>query len=377
MRIGFDVTPLCVPQSGVGTYTTSLLDELVQLQDEIIPLSHRPLTHGKAQASNGHLPYFPVNKTIWMQAVLPRRLGRLGLDVCHFTNNVGSILTPCPTVITIHDMTLWLYPEYHGKRRLLSMRPIIPLAARRAAAIVTVSESAKQDIVRILGIPPEKVHVIYEAPAPRFKRIADPDRLAAVRRQHDLPERFVLYVGTIEPRKNLVRLLEAFATLGDKHRDGWSLVLVGQRGWHDEAVFAAAERLALGNAIRFLGYVSPETLIALYNLASVAAFPSIYEGFGLPVVEAMVCGVPVVTSSNGSLGEIAGDAAEIVDPTAVDSIAAGLERLMSDPLRHAELRARGLARSATFSWVEAARRTREVYALAATAPQPRPSPSYT
>ena len=110
MRIGFDITPLCVPQSGIGTYTTSLLDELVQLQDEIVPLSHRPLTHGKAQASNGHLPYFRLNKTVWMQAILPQQLGRLGLDVCHFTNNVGPILTPCPTVITIHDMTLWLFP---------------------------------------------------------------------------------------------------------------------------------------------------------------------------------------------------------------------------------------------------------------------------
>jgi glycosyltransferase involved in cell wall biosynthesis len=318
-----------------------------------------------------------VNKTVWMQAILPRKIGRLGLDVCHFTNNVGAILNPCPTVITIHDMTLWLFPEYHGKRRLLSMRPIIPLAARRAAAIITVSDSAKQDIVRILGIPSEKVHVIYEAPAPRFKRICDQERLAAVRRQHDLPERFVLYVGTIEPRKNLVRLLEAFASLRDRHRDGWTLILVGQRGWNDQAVFAAAERLALGNSIRFLGYVSPETLIALYNLASVAAFPSIYEGFGLPVVEAMVCGVPVVTTSKGSLGEVAGDAAEIVDPTDVESIAAGLERLMSDPVRHAELRERGLARSARFSWVEAARQTREVYGLAAAVPQSRPSPSFT
>ena len=376
MRIGFDVTPLCVTQSGVGTYAASLLEHLTQLtSDTLVPLAHRPLPMAGAPPILGYSSFLRVNKTVWMQTVLPGQLARLGIDVCHFTNNVGSVWTPCPSVVTIHDMTLWLYPEYHGKARLISMRPIIPPAARHAAAIITVSESAKRDIVKILGLPTEKVHVIHEAPAPHFQRIPLGPRLDAVRRQHDLPERFILYVGTIEPRKNLVRLLQAFAQLREKGRRGWSLVLVGQRGWHDDVVFETAEQLELGDAIRFLGYVSPETLVALYNLADIAAFPSMYEGFGLPVVEAMVCGVPVVTSARGSLAEVAGDAAEFIDPLEVDSIADGIERLMTDREWHAELRARGLARATQFSWEQAARETLNVYALAAAGAQRRPSPS--
>jgi glycosyltransferase involved in cell wall biosynthesis len=365
MRIGFDVTPLCVPQSGVGTYTSNLLDHLEQCaDDQILPLTHRPWHIDASRSPNGHVPFFRLNKTVWMQTVLPRQLARLGLDVCHFTNAVAPLWTPCPSVVTIHDMTLWLFPELHGRRRLLAMRPVIPLAARRAAAIITVSHSAKRDIVSILGVPEHKVHVVYEAPAPFFRVLERDPKLEAIREHHELPERFVLHVGTIEPRKNLVRLLEAFAQFRRDTGESHTLILVGQRGWRDEAVFSAAERLALGNAVRFLGYVSPDTLVALYNLADAVAFPSLYEGFGLPVVEAIVCGTPVVASANGSLAEIAGDAAEFVNPMDVESIAAGLQRVLVDRTRHVELRTKGLARASLFSWGQAAIQTRQIYTAA-------------
>lgn len=364
MRIGFDVTPLCVPQSGVGTYTANLLDHLAQNpSDVIVPLTHRPLL-GDAVRPVGGPGSLRLNKTVWMQMLLPLQLKRLGLDVSHYTNSVAPVWSSCPSVVTIHDMTLWLFPEYHGRRRLLAMRPFVPLAARRAAAIITVSESARRDIVRILGVPEEKVHVIYEAPAPHFRRVAPHPKLDSLRDHLALPERFILHVGTIEPRKNLVRLLEALALLR-RADPTCTLVLAGQRGWRDEAVFATAERLELGDAVRFLGYVSPETLVALYNLATVAAFPSLYEGFGLPVVEAMSCGTPVVCSTRGALAEVAGEAAEFVEPTEVESIADGLQRVLDDEARHAELRAQGLERAGGFSWAAAARRTRYIYALAA------------
>lgn len=375
MRIGYDVTPLCVPRSGIGTYTATLLEHLGRLpDDEIVPLCHRPLPGATPLPVRGVTRLSRLNKTLWMQTMLPWQLPGLQVDVCHFTNNVGPVWTPCPAVITIHDMTLWLFPEYHGRRRQLSMRPFIPLAARHAAAIITVSESAKQDIVRILRVPESKVHVIYEAPAPCFRVLERGPRLEAVRQTHQLPERFILYVGTIEPRKNLVRLLEAFAQVRAAGERGCQLVFVGQRGWRDEAVFAAVERLELAEAVRFLGYTSTETVVALYNLAEAVAFPSLYEGFGLPVVEAMVCGTPVVTSATSSLGEIAGDAAELVDPTSVESIAAGLLRVLTDGDRREELRARGLARAASFSWVNTALQTRQVYALAAAREARRATP---
>ncbi len=350
MRIGFDTTALAVSKSGVGVYTENLLNHLPRAcnkDDSIVELTHRYPPHGK------------INKTLWMQFVLPYRLLHDSVDVCHFTNSVSPLCTACPTVLTIHDMTLWLYPEYHFRKRLLAMRPFIPIAARRAGAIIAVSENVKADIVRILGVPADKVHVVYSAPSDQFRRLP-PESTSTVRRKYGLPEQLILYVGTIEPRKNLVRLLEAFASLPNRPP---ALVMVGARGWKDQEVFAAVERFGLQRSVRYLGYVPLEELIALYNLARVLAFPSLYEGCGLPVLEAMTCGTPVVTSRRGGLVEMAGDAAEFVDPTSVKSIADGLHRVLNDPHRQAELREKGYAQVRRFSWRATAAQTRQIYAL--------------
>ncbi|RIK43564.1 MAG: glycosyltransferase family 1 protein [Chloroflexi bacterium] len=371
VRIGFDVSPLCVPHSGVGTYTSNLLCQLQTLGDEVVPLFHRPPLHGCAggasDRTNGTPPFTRkyLNKTLWMQCFLPLQLSRLGVSVGHFTNSVAPLLSPCPTVITIHDMTLWLFPQYHNSLRLLSMRPFIPMAARRAAAIVAVSRATKQDLVRILRVPPEKVHVIHEAPAASFHPMDRETALNTMRQSGMapgmLPDRFALYVGTIEPRKNLVRLLQAFAQLWHGGVVPHKLLFVGQRGWKEEPVFRAVEQLGLQEAVLFLGYVPHETLIALYNLAEALVFPSLYEGFGLPVVEAMACGTPVITSRNGSLGEVTGGAAEFVEPTSTESIAEALRYVLNDPDRQAELRQRGLAQSSRFSWEISAKQTQAVY----------------
>jgi len=366
MRLGFDVTPLLVPKSGIGTYAKNLLDHLIQASTggrsgaselDIIPLANRPV--GEDQDGSRRL-----NKTLWMQSVLPWQAGRLRLDVCHFTNNVAPLWTPCPSVVTIHDMTLWLYPEHHYAKRLLAMRPIIPLAVRRAAAIIAVSESAKHDIVRLLGVPAEKVHVVYEAAAPCFRPLPAGPAQVTLRQKYGLAERFVLTVGTLEPRKNLVRLLEAFAQL--RKRDGLShtLVFVGGRGWKDGPVFEAVERLDLGHLVRFLGHVPTADLVGLYNLAEALAFPSLYEGFGLPAIEAMACGTPVITSRRGSLVEVAGSAAQFIDPLRVESIAEGLHRVLSDAALREDLRVKGLAQASRFSWTRAAAETCGVYRLA-------------
>jgi glycosyltransferase involved in cell wall biosynthesis len=325
--------------------------------DTIVPLSHL------AQNGNG-APQRRINKTVWMQTLLPLKLARERIDICHFTNSVATLLSPCPTVVTIHDMTLWLFPQHHYRRRLLAMRPFIPLAARRAAAVIAVSHATKADIVRILGVAADKVHVIHEAPAAWFRPIEDPTALETVRRRYGLPERIVLYVGTIEPRKNLVRLLQAFARLRHSGVIEHTLVLAGQPGWKHEPVTMAVEQLGLSQAVRFLGYVPTDDLVALYNLANALVFPSLYEGFGLPVMEAMACGTPVLTSANSSLAEISDCAAELVDPASVESIADGLRRILTDPARRADLRARGLSRAAQFTWTDAAQRTRAVYAEA-------------
>jgi glycosyltransferase involved in cell wall biosynthesis len=315
-----------------------------------------------------------LNKTLWMQAALPWQMARLRLDVCHFTNSVAPLWAPCPTVITIHDMTLWLYPQYHYRARLLAMRPIVPLAAKRAHTIIAVSHSTKRDIIRILGVPEDKVHVVHEAPSDAF-RLLPVQEGDALLRHHHLPRPFILFVGTIEPRKNLVRLLQAFERLRNTRCVPHRLVLVGQRGWKDEEIFATVDRLGLASEVCFLGYVSQAELVGLYNQADALVFPSNYEGFGLPVLEAMACGTPVVTARNSSLEEVAGDAAEYVDASSVESIADGLRQVLLNGDRRAELSAKGLVRVGSFTWAEAAAKTRQLYErMSAPALSPTPSP---
>jgi len=363
MRIAFDVSPLSAPQSGVATYTRNLAHHLSSRQhDQLLPMTHATL------ATRGARRSLPVNKTLWMQVLLPLQLSRVGADVCHFTNSVASWWTPCPSVVTIHDTTLWMFPRYHPRRRLLAMRPFIPRGAQRARAIIAVSAATKRDVVRTFKVPESKVHVIYEAAAPHFRPLAREAALDAVRDKYGLPKSFILYVGTIEPRKNLVRLFEAFDLVRRQGCQSSGLALVGHRGWDDDAILASLERLGLNGAVRVLGPVPTEEVVALYNLADVVAFPSLYEGFGLPVIEAMACGTPVVTSPNGSLAEIAGGAAELVDPTRVDSIAAGLRAVLSDRDRWTALHRAGLERAAQFSWEAAAAQTRQVYEAVSKAP---------
>ena len=381
LRIGFDLTPLSVARSGVGTYTACLLEQLQQGPDTILPLSHNPADrqwsadHRWPAGKRAVRPKV-FNKTLWMQLLLPRELKQLQPDLCHFTNHVAPVWLPCPSILTIHDMTLWLYPAYHPLRRLVTMRPIIPHAARRATAIITVSHSAKDDIVRILGVPSEKVHVIYEAPGQEFRPlVGDGDarpvpELEAVRRVYKLPERFILHVGTLEPRKNLVRLLTAFAHLRRTRAVDHDLVLVGQRGWKWEQIFAAVEELDLAGTIHFLDYVPGRWLPSIYNLADALVYPSLYEGFGLPVIEAMASGLPVVTAPSGALPEVAGEAAQMVDPTDVENITEGIRQVLTDRPLHASLRLRGLAWAARFTWSKTAEQTRQLYWQVATGEQP-------
>ncbi len=374
MRVGYDVTPLCTPLTGVGVYTAQLLRHLRPLLGaDLMTLAHRSRvwTNGHVAATRVDLVSpWQVNKTLWMQAVLPHQIRKAGLDVCHFTNSVAPLWCPCPVVVTVHDASLWLYPEYHYPRRLLAMRPLVPLVARRAAAVITVSHSARQDLVRVLRLPPEKVHVIYEAPSPAFRPLSHGPWVEEVRRRYHLPDRFLLYVGTLEPRKNLVRLIRAFARLKRGQGIPHALLLVGRRGWKDRRIFAAVEAEGVQHVVRFLGYVPEADLVALYNLADAFVFPSLYEGFGLPVVEAMACGTPVITSGRGALAEITADAAEWVDPLDETSIAEGIARVLTDPARAAVLSEAGRQRVRAFRWERTAHRTLAVYRqVAAGAPR--------
>lgn len=361
--IGFDVTPLTMAQfTGVSYFTQQTLAALLTRSDDrqYVPLAHR--------AVNGHLPQgtaAPIGRPYhrrwwWMQTIAPKLLAHLRPDFAHFTNSIAPLTSPVPVVLTIHDMSLFLQARTQPLRSLLTVRPIVPLAARRAAAIITLSQYTRQDMIRGLKIDPCKVHVVYGAPSMQFKPITDGSELDRVRRQYGLPDRFVLYVGTLEPRKNIPRLLRAFAQVRCAHPEA-RLVMAGQLGWKHRAIWQEIEALALTDVMQWLGYVPSADLPALYSLATAFAFPSLYEGFGLPVIEAMACGTPVITSQDTALAEVAGDAALLIDPLEVESIASGLMRLLNDSALRAELRARGLCRAAEFSWARAAAETVKVY----------------
>lgn len=376
MRIALDGTTLRPGRTGVGYYTEHLLHHLAREAsgDEVIVVSNRTIDTSaplppRVRVAAGYA--FPL-RLPWMQLVAPRMLDELDADVAHFTNSVVPLASPIPTVVTIHDMSLTLYPQYHPVRRVLLNRPLVHLAARRVDAIIAVSHSARRDILRLYNVPPDRVRVVHEAAAPAFTPIADRARLADARRRYGLPDRFILYVGTIEPRKNLPRLIEAFARRVRSGDVPHALVCVGRYGWRARDVDRTIERLGVGRAVRFIGYVPFADLPAIYNLAEIFVFPSLHEGFGLPVIEAMACGVPVVVGRNSSLIEIAGDAADAVDPLDIDALGDAIVRLARDPAARTARRRRGLERAQAFSWRRAARETLDVYrwavARAGTAP---------
>jgi glycosyltransferase involved in cell wall biosynthesis len=308
-----------------------------------------------------------------MQTLGPRAIRRARVDVVHFTNGMIPLVSPAPCVVTIHDMSLTLWPQFHPPRRVMLNRPLVNLAARRAAAIITVSESAKRDIVRLYRLPPERVHVVHEAASPAFTRIFRARVLARVKQAYNLPNRFVLYVGTIEPRKNLPNLLEGFARRVKTGDLPHQLVCVGPYGWRSRDVNAQIERLGIGGAVRFVGYVPFADLPALYSLAEMFVFPSLYEGFGLPVIEAMACGTPVITGRISALTEVSGGAVEQAEGLDAESIGDAIVRLAQRRERREELSARGLERSQMFSWARAARETLEVYRQAVAQQVPAPA----
>jgi glycosyltransferase involved in cell wall biosynthesis len=370
MRIAFDGSTLTPRRTGVGYYTEHLLrslaDEVLVTGDELIVIAHRPIETTQPLPAHVQVrvgPWFPV-RLGWLQVVAGRVLHELRPDVAHFTNGMVPMTLPVPTVVTIHDMSLRLYARFHPLRRVLLNRPLLAVAERRADAILTVSHSARRDLLASDRIAPDRVHVVYEAPGAQFRPLADRGRLDTVRRRLGLPERFLLYVGTIEPRKNLDRLMQAFhgaRNAGVRHH----LVCVGPYGWASRDLGRHIERLGLSDAVHFTGYLRSEDLTAAYNLAEFFVFPSLYEGFGLPVVEAMASGVPVITTCGSSLDEIAGGAALIVDPLDVADLQQAICRMAFEPVLRAQLSQLGLTRARDFSWQRTARETLGVYRTAA------------
>jgi len=306
-----------------------------------------------------------LGKLWFEQRTFPRTCRQLGVDVAHIPYFASSLSPMLPTVLTIHDLIPMILPEYRGGVLVRLYTSLVAAAAVRTRLVLTDSEASRRDILSHLKLPDSRVRVVYLAPAPHYRPVDDPDRLESVRRKYDLPKEFVLWLSGFDVRKNAQSLLHAYTWVYEALGDDYPLVMAGPLPEVDTRFFPDPRRIAakldVSQAVRFPGWVDEADKPALYSAATAFVFPSCYEGFGLPILESMACGTPVVTSNAASLPELAGAAAFQVDPGDPRRLAAAVIALCVEEDLHAQMRERGLARAAQFTWEKTARETLAAY----------------
>ncbi len=369
-RVVVDVSPAVNSKAGLGRYAEVLVTHLrhTWVGPQLYLFYNRrpggvfPPSLNDLPARRVSLGYKPWRLLVWMGHLTHIPFDRLlppESALFHATEHLLLPLRDIPTVLTVHDLIFERFPQYHKRLNHIFLTRTMPLFVQRATTIITISNATRDDLIRMYGIPAEKIHVVYEAPAPHFR--PQPEEIVhRVRQRYGLPERYMLTVGTLEPRKNLGRLLAAFERAHAMGLvDAW--VIVGQRGWLYEDFFRRLEKSPAREAVILPGFVPDEDLPAMYSGATLFVLPSLYEGFGLPVLEAMACGAPVVTSNVGPLPEVGGDAALYVDPVSVDALSDVLVRCLKDSSLREEMRQKGLEQAARFSWERTAEQTAAVY----------------
>lgn len=383
MKIAFDASPLAGEQiSGVGWCEANLIDAVTELHPydsyrfEYFTLRHsaekrkrlKPFAKGKIPLRPSfNSPFLYRAATVFLPVPYRLFFGDWA-DITHFFNYIVPPFVHGKTVVTVHDMVLHAYPETMRTRTRLLLQLNLKQSMKRADLIVTDSEFSRSEIAKNY---PDYAHKVRVVPCgvdlKRFHPVHDPDEIARVQRAHQIPGDYFLYLGTLEPRKNLVRLIRAYAKLRERHETVPYLVLAGGKGWQYESIFAAVKRLGLEKYVLFPSYIPAYDMPALYSGAKAFLFPSLYEGFGMPPLEAMACGTPVLTSNAASLPEAVGDAALKVDPLKAGAILRGMEMLLTDKSLCDRLSKAGLARAQQMSWEHAAEKLyavyREVYEL--------------
>jgi glycosyltransferase involved in cell wall biosynthesis len=299
----------------------------------------------------------PPVRILWEQVLQPRALHRAKVDLLHHPAFVGPLASACPFVITVHDLSYLFFPQGFRALNQRYLQIFTRLSVRRARRVIAVSESTKRDLVQQYGLSPGKVDVVYNGVDTAYRPLPA-NKVAAFRSGEGLPQRFILFVGTLEPRKNVVRLVEAYASL-PKGRP--PLMLVGGKGWLYDEIYARVEALGLAGEVRFVGYVPAEVLPWWYNAADLFVYPSLYEGFGLPPLEAMACGTAVISSTASSLPEVVGQAGLTIDPTDSEALATAMEQVLADREMQEDMETAGLVQAQKFSWEQTARQTVESY----------------
>ena len=378
MKIGFDGRYIFEEKGGVAglrQYSTRLLvamaevapvnDYLLYLRQPVLSqtFAASPLSGShclQTRVAAGHTRKLPT--ALWFQTALPNALRHDQPDLLHcpdFLAPFWSFGRRIPTIITIHDLNVLRFPANFTTRTYWAWRLQAQIASRRAALILTVSQASKHDIIKLLKVPAHKIRVTLEAADPNFEPSA-PLEVVRIKKKYGL-EQYIFWVGSLMPQKNLERLLRAFALLKKNDSLPHKLVLGGQRAWGSQQYHNLIKELSLEGQVLLAGFVPPADLAPLYSGADLFVFPSLYEGFGLPPLEAMACGTPVAVSNISSMPEVAGEAAVYFDPLDPTSIAAAMRRVLSNPSLSAELKNLGLARAATFNWHKTAQETLAAY----------------
>lgn len=364
MRIGIDAR--MIDWAGVGRYTRNLLDNLAKIdsRNEYILFCY--------QQSKGLIPvadnfiFRPVTQPVFSmssQLSWARDVSRAELSIFHSPSYVVPLLFSQNSVVTMHDLIPLLFPDnLQTKAAQISYISMIRLAVKRSSRIIAVSEHTKSDLVQHLGVPEEKLTTIYEAAEGNYRVINDTEKIEQALRHYGVKKPYFLWVGNYKPHKNVVRLIEAFSKLQKKEKlDDLSLVLVGPRDKRFPEAPKLISKLGMEDRIRQTGFVLEEDLVCLYSAATAFVLPSLYEGFGLTVLEAMACGTPVICSNSSSLPEVAGEAACFIDPNDSESITIAMKRILDDSMLSEALSKKGLKQAGKFSWMKTAQQTLAVY----------------
>ncbi|MBI4301055.1 MAG: glycosyltransferase family 4 protein [Chloroflexi bacterium] len=361
MRVGIDARLLYYAAGGISQYIRALIEALARIDrdDEFIVFQQRRDKQILLSQPNFRRRslWTPCHHA-WESWALSLELARARTDLLHSPDFISPSWLRSPAVVTIHDLAFLRFPQLvTGESRRYYGR--IKRAVTSARGIIAVSENTRRDMTELLGVSPDRVDVIYHAADEAFRPLGN-ETSAEFCQRRGLPPSFILWVGTIEPRKNLVTLLKALAILQSRGHH-YPLVVAGAKGWLYEETLNIIEDLSLTSKVILFGQASREDLLMLYNAAWVFAFPSLYEGFGLPPLEAMACGTPVISANTSSLPEVLGDAALLIDPEDVEAWADAIARLYQDEALRDELKSRGLAQSGKYSWTKTAEATLAVY----------------
>lgn len=368
MYVGLDSIPLAGPKTGIGHYTFELARGLASVAPEdefelVSPFRVEPTHNGGTKLpDNLQIVHTLAGglKRRWWTIGLPLYVRRTAFDLFHGTNYSVPLWNGCPTVLTIHDLTLYLYPETFQQRILNRARRRLPIMARTATRIITPSEQVRREVCEHLEVKPEKVVAIPEAARRTFYRMDAPQTIET-RRRLGVEDEFILFVGTIEPRKNLMTLVRAVELITKESELRPQLVIAGGHGWQADEFYSHIKESGIGDRIHFTGYIEDDELRALYSSCRVCVYPSLYEGFGLPPLEAMACGAPVVTSRIPCIMETVGTAARVVAPTDVHALAQAIAEMLRDENVRRHFSDAGLKRAAAFTWEQTARATLDVY----------------